>query len=517
MTTLSSLNAVLPPTVTPLSNSANSLAATVRASQGAVTGSASTIVTIPSMIVAAPIVYTQQGILAGVEPTVTWAQSNTDAVSQVMAANYMAGTMSGQFNNLGSALLNRFTTTGDDFSQSVTVGSAGATGATGVVGTSSHGPQDHIRLTVQTASGLEVDIKIDSGNGTLGVSVHSSATLSDAERTALAKLADGFQNAINGLSASPPELDLSGLTQFDPSVLSSVDMQFNVTGAGQNNLSAEFSQNSSARSVSLTDSAGTVDLKVDTSDSALWGSGAQRDQAIASYLAQFDNANAKGHGNAELMSMFKDAFTQMNSDYGNSTQQLPGTAYAPWLAQSDQAMLTGLADFTASITDTAGSSNPLLPNQQDTFSYQVSQSTSTKGDLMNGAISQNQQSHLRASYHEALSGGPVELDSSPASQNYNYIQISDDASSTVNIETERGNLLLATLNQTSSQSTRQSQYVRGLLVSDVTTPTSTSNSKDLLALLSPLLEDNQAAQNSPAWQQALSRIHGMILLNASAT
>ncbi|HEX3635673.1 MAG TPA: hypothetical protein VHV99_09325 [Paraburkholderia sp.] len=216
------------------------------------------------------------------------------------------------------------------------------------------------------------------------------------------------------------------------------------------------------------------------------------------------------------MSMFKDAFTQMNSDYGDATQQLPGTAYAPWLAQSDQAMLTGLADFTASITDTSGSPNPLLPNQKDTFSYQVSQSTSTKGDLMNGAISQNQQSHLRASYHEALSGGPVELDTSPASQNYNYIQISDDASSTVNIETERGNLLLASLNQTSSQSTRQSQYVRGMLTSDVTTPTSTSNSKDLLALLKPFLEDNQAAQDSAAWQQTLSGIHGMILLNARA-
>lgn len=514
MTTLSSLNAVLPPVVMPLSNTANSLAATVRASQGAVAGSASTIVTIPSTIVAAPVVYTQQGILAGVEPTVTWAQSNTDAVSLVMAANYMAGTTSGQFNNLGSALLDRFKTTGSDFSQSVTVGSAGATG---VVGASSHGPQDHIRLTVQTASGVEVDIKIDSGDGTLGVSVHSSGTLSDAESAALAKLADGFQNAIDGLGASPPKLDLSGLTQFDPSVLSSVDMQFNVTGAGQNNISAEFSQNSSAKSVSLTDSAGTVNLKVDTSDSALWGSGAQRGQAIASYLAQFDNANAKGHGNKELMSIFKDAFTQMNGDYGNSTQQLPGTAFAPWLAQSDQAMLTGLGDFTGSITDTAESSNPLLPNQKDAFSYQVSQSTSTKGDLMNGAISQNQQSHLRASYHEALSGGPVELSLSPESQNYNYIQISDDASSTVHIETERGNLLLATLNQTSSQSTRQSQYVRGMLTSDVTTPTSTSNSKDLLALLTPFFEDNEAAQNSAAWQQALSDMHGMILLNASAT
>jgi hypothetical protein len=170
-----------------------------------------------------------------------------------------------------------------------------------------------------------------------------------------------------------------------------------------------------------------------------------------------------------------------------------------------------------SFGDTAGSPNPLLPNQKDSFSYQVSQSTSTKGDLMNGAISQKQQSYLRASYHEALSGGQVELGSSPASQNYNYIQISDDASSTVNIQTERGNLLLASLNQTSSQSTRKSEYVRGTLVSDVTTPTSKFNSKDLLALLKPFFEDNEAAQDSDAWQRTLSAIHGMILLNRVRT
>jgi hypothetical protein len=55
-----------------------------------------------------------------------------------------------------------------------------------------------------------------------------------------------------------------------------------------------------------------------------------------------------------------------------------------------------------------------------------------------------------------------------------------------------------------------------VLVSDVTTPTNTSVSKDLLTLLQPLFDDNQAAQNSSTWQQTLSGIHGMVLLNASA-
>ena len=101
----------------------------------------------------------------------------------------------------------------------------------------------------------------------------------------------GMIDAIDGLSTIPPTLDPSGLTQYDTSVLSSVNMQFDVTGDGRGNVSADVSLDSSARSVSATDSAGTINLKVDTSDSAVWGSGAQRDRAITSYLAQFDNAS----------------------------------------------------------------------------------------------------------------------------------------------------------------------------------------------------------------------------------
>jgi hypothetical protein len=178
-------------------------------------------------------------------------------------------------------------------------------------------------------------------------------------------------------------------------------------------------------------------------------------------------------------------------------------------------MLTGLADFTGSMTDNAVSSNPWLPDQTDTFSYQVSQSTQTTGNQQSGAISQTQHSSLQASYHESLSGGPVQLGMSPSTQSYNYIQVNDDANSAVNIATQRGQIVQATLNQSSSQSTEKSEYVRGLLVSDVTTPTNSSNSKDLLALLKPFLGDGDAEQDSASWQQELSTLHGMVLLNAN--
>jgi hypothetical protein len=157
----------------------------------------------------------------------------------------------------------------------------------------------------------------------------------------------------------------------------------------------------------------------------------------------------------------------------------------------------------------------MRPGEVDSFAYQVSQSTQLQGSASEGKIAQSQQSHLSASYHQALTGGgePV-LTSKMSSQYYDYVRIDDSASSTVNLATEGGKLLNATLTQSSDQKTRDSKYERGVLSSDVTTPRETSQSVDLLALLKPLLDSGDAARNTAEWQQALARVHGMILLNA---
>ena len=325
-----------------------------------------------------------------------------------------------------------------------------------------------------------------------GVSVKSSGQLTDGQRKAIAKLADGFQQAIDGLGTYPPTLDLSGLTQYDTSELSSVNLKFNVSG-----ISADFSANNSTRSLSFTGPAGSMNLSVNTSESELLGSGAQRAQAIASYLQQFDNANTEGHGNAEMMAMFKDAFTQLNTEPAGAVDMS-----SLGLPPMEQSMLSGPDDFNASLTDT-----PDTLGSTNTFSYQVSQSTTTEGDLQNGTITQTQQSHLQASYQTMVSA---------AAQDYDDVQIDENASSTVKLATEKGILTKASLSQSSSQSTRNSEFVGGKLVSDVTTPPNTSVSEDLLSLLKPFIDDGQAAKNTGAWQQELSTIHGMILLNASA-
>jgi hypothetical protein len=431
---------------------------------------------------------------------------NTDPFATLMAHNLASGSLAGQFSNLGSMLLGRFTTTSSDYSQAQTLLSAGADGS--IVPASSVAQGD-IDLTVTTASGIKVDIQLESGNGQLGVSIKSSGKLNTAESDAIAKLANGFQQAINGLDSVPPTLNLSGLSQYDTSMLSSVNMQFNL-----GDVSGSFTSNASYQSVSLKDGEGSMNLKVNNGQSALLGSGAQRAQAIASYLKEFDAANSKGHGNADMMALFDSAFTQLNGG-GETSQQsssstsaigaTSGSSGQSWLAQAEESMLTGLNDFTGSVTDTTSGTVGSAPGS---FSYQVSQTTSVEGTSQNGSISQTQESDLKATYQQA--------ESASDSGDYDDVTIDDSASSTVRIATQDGELVKATLDKKSSDSTTNAEYQDGKLVSDVTTPTDTSTSTDLLKVLNPLIANGDATKDSSAWQQTLASIQAMILPDASA-
>lgn len=437
-------------------------------------------------------------------PAVTWASEPSDPISTTMAGNYQSSLLAGRFSGLGSALLDRFKTTGSDFTQSVQVTMPGSTGSS---------VQADVTLTIRTKSGAKVDLVLHSQEDGLSVSVKSSAALSDAERRELAKLSGAFQDALDGLSALPPTLALSGLMQFDKSVLSSIDLTSDVTNEGQATQSIEFHADSSARSVKVRGPAGAMNVDVDLRNSAIWGDAAQRADAISDYLQQFDKAASRGRGDASLTAMFKQAFTQMNGDYGAASQALPGTSRAPALAKANHAMLTGLADFNVSITGKTLSSNPRHLIERDAFSYQASQSTDMYGNLTSGTISQKQQSRLSASYHAPLPGhGPLMLTADKNSQSYYYMQIDDMSESTTAIENKNGQPVHASLSQSASQTTHQSKYDMDKLVSDITTPAKESQSRDLLALLKPFFEEGQARQDSNAWHGALSDLHDMILL-----
>ena len=338
-------------------------------------------------------------------------------------------------------------------------------------------------LSVKTASGAEVELTQASDGSGIEIKVNKG-TLSEAERSALEKLSDGFKKAMEGLTGQPPRLDLSGLTKFNSAVLTSVDLQAKVTG--ENKLTLAFHADTNTRSVKSTGTLGTVDISVDMSKRVILGNEGQQQRALSQYLTQFDRAQSRGEGNSTLMAMFKDAFTALNSHYDSSSpaKSRQQTLYLS-VTRTDKNMLTGLADFTASVTQTPQSPNPIRLSEADTFSYQVSQTSTLSGTSdQNRNMTQKQQSHLTASFHKALTSGlQLALTADRNAQNYFYTQIDDKAESTTEVQYRKGALVSATLDQLASTSTREQKYVRGELMSDTTTPEQKSTSTDLLGKL----------------------------------
>ncbi|CAM3879340.1 hypothetical protein [Bordetella bronchialis] len=455
-----------------------------------------------------------------------WERASDDSISGIMSANYDSTSLAGRFHGLGAALLDRLLFSGSDYSQSVILRSPGSSSDGGVSTldqtrqTQLHTVADNqVTLDIKTASGTTVHLSLTSQGGGLGVQIQvSGGTLSDAERIAVGGLADAFQTAIDGLTGVPPQLALDGLTQFDPGVLSSVDLRssFKLTDGSLQTLS--FQADGQHRSVAYSGTAGTVNVDVDLSNPSLIGSASQQANALANYLRQFDDAQSRGRGDAALMAMFKDAFTALNSNYGVSSDTATG---AMPLSDMDHAMLSGLADFSASVRAAGQSSpNPMRPEEQDSFSYQVSQQTEIQGrGAADRSIEQTQQSHLSASYHQALyPDTPLNLTSDKYSQNYYYYQIDDSASSVASIGYREGRLVKATLAQSANQSTHTRKYVVGELQEDLTAPSSVSRGWDLLNLLQanqPKEDGSSTRQDLARWHDILSTIGDMVSMKSN--
>jgi hypothetical protein len=522
MTTVSALNSAS--YLNAPSYAASSAASSNKApSQNSGSSQSSTIVAIGASNPASPsqTYYFPNTSAASAAPPI-WQHPPGDAVSSVMASNYLQPALADRFKGLGSALLNAFKDGGGSFSQSVMQGvpvsSPDQTDQTDQAAAASaqvfSTTMADDKLTIQTQSGAKVEISLENIGSGLNVKVTSSGDLSDAERGEIAKLSGAFQNALDGLGAVPPHLDLSGLTQFDTSILSSVDLHSEVTPQSQGTQIIDFHADSQARTVSLDGPAGTLKVNVDMRNAASWGNATQRAAAMSSYLKQFDAAATRGQGDQSLVGMFKDAFTEMNSNYVQPSIQVRAIP----LTDSDHAMLTGLADFSASVTQAAKASNPMHLNELDTFAYSASQSTSVRGDsILDRSISQQQHSQLSASYHESLVPDlPLKLSTDKSSQNYFFKQIDDSADSTIGISWLKGGLTKALLTQSASQSMQTSKFEMDKLVDSITTPLKQSKTTDILATLQPFLKNGKldTKANLQEWQAALDKVHDSILLQA---
>jgi hypothetical protein len=473
----------------------------VSGSSGPVPSSASTVVSLGA------------GSAEQANQPLVWENRIRSTSANLMAQNYTSQPLAGRLKGLGAELLKQVAYDGEDFSQSVGQAPTGVQADTYDMlvmpsQVSQHGMGDNqISLSITTRSGVKVDLALDAGDGSISVEAHSSDKLNESERKALGKLADAFQQAIDGMTEDPPRIDLAGLTQFDNTVLSSVDLKGQVKINPKETQQLEFHADSTQRTVSFTGPAGSAKIGVDLSQPASWGGKEQRAKALDRYLQQVDQAGLRGQGNGTMLGMFKDAFTDMNSDYGAPAVAPRGIV----LADQDRATTTGLADFTASMSQAEVASNPARSTEKDTFAYELSQKTTISGHTqLDRAISQQQQSHLKAQYHQPIKADArLALDLSPNSQNYKYVTIDDSASSKTAVSYDNGVLAKATLEMQASRSTRVLTYSLGKLKDDQTTPSGKATTRDLMPALGALAEANDEDR-----QQMLTALNNQIFLQS---
>jgi len=450
-----------------------------------------------------------------------WQNTPTDAISQILTSDVAAKSLSGCFAGLGAALLDRFKTASTNYSQSVSLPPPPGESpvVANLINARNNNVFGQIELDITTVSGTKVELDIVD-QGKLSVQISTSASLTTAEQKALVNLAKGFQSAIDGFTASTPSIDLSGLIQYDPTVLSSVNltMQF---GGEQNAMSLNFQANNTARSIAASLPIGQVNFNLNLANSAIIGTAAQQATALNNYLQQFAEEESRDQGeNPVLTKMFTDGFTQINSNYPpqNPLSNPLNTIFGPTVkTEQDHAMFTGLPDFQAGVTQTPVPSNPLKLDETDQFSYSVSQETTIGGtDYADRDISQQQNSSLIASYHKLLvPGQPLALTVDPKSQNYYYEQLSDNSSVTTNIAYHHNSLIRASITKSASQSTHETKFVQGIKTEDTTTVISAAEDVELLALLQPF--QSNLPQNAAKWKKVLAEINSQVYLQSNPT
>ena len=424
-----------------------------------------------------------------------WESATRNKVSDAMTKSFSSYAFGGRFSGLGAAMLGQAKLGNYNFSQAMRQPPPSTTpnvyAASGIAPGSLHGNgEDRVSLSITTRSGVEVKLSLDSQGDGLAVSMTTSGDLSDAEASALGDLAKGFQEAIDGMGRETPKIKLEGLMQFDQQQLASVKLhaEVKVRGEPESIQTLDFQADGAERKVSFSGVAGSLDLKVDASALNILGSKEKQAKALGSYMKQFDQAASRGHGDAGLVAMLKDSFTALHSNTAAPQVATESPETSRWrLAAEDKSILTGMADFSASVSQAVKFSNPMRSAEKDGFNYEVSQKTSQAGANQDArSLRQQQQSKLSASFHETLVPGvPLRLTANTESQNYTYHQIEDTASSDAQVAYKDGKMVKASLRQEGNQSERVMKYFLGKLESDKTTPGNYSVLRDLLPVLGP--------------------------------
>lgn len=440
-----------------------------------------------------------------------WANGRgDDDLSELMARNSGrdAHSLSDRWRGLGGALLKQLGATGASYKQTLADfvpkpsnpdapdaidATAGTDPAAAVAalqeqalgGVSTNATS--LSLKIQTRSGQTVELKIGVNDGANGgtrglqVEVSSSGQLGDAERKALAGLAEGLDEAMEGLGEGVPTLNLSKLAAFDQSgVLSQLDLKVeNPNGpADVPGVMKSFSLQlgGDKKSLSLQTTSGEMSMEVDAATPLGPSNGAQRWSAIDQLLKQVDAAAERSHADPTMTQAFKDAFRVLQAppldasatDAKDGSTAVGATkksgadmnvqAFKPaadddasgaalaasmsdGLRSQVQGLQSGLADFQASFSaDSQRTSRIGSIKEQGHAEYKIGQTTTTRPNTATGGLSiqQSQTEELTASFQKSRS-----FTLNRDSGNYDATTVEDRKTITTLIDTAKDSIARA--------------------------------------------------------------------------
>ena len=406
-----------------------------------------------------------------------WASPRQDDITTLMARNGnqgAAGGLAAQWRGLGGALLSRFASAEPNYRQTL-VDLAPVDGAATTEATTQAGAVDPqafnalqngaatVSLAIQTRSGQTMELKIAVNSGAddahrgIHVEAASSGPLSDEEGKAVAALAEGFDQLLEGLGQPGKlKLDMAALMDYDSGVLASLDVKVDNPRkpdalSPQALTSFTLHLGDDRKVFTLQGAAGEISLSLDASMPLGPASAQQRHAAIDERLRQFDAAASRSHADGKLLSLFKEGFKQLHAAPARQTEA-QAEVVGPVLARQMQPLQSGLADFEARFKgDSERKNDRGAVKEKGHTDYQVSQKTTVQrtratGDL---SITQTQSEQLDAHFIRSRFGGM--LDTSKG--DHDVHKIKDDNTRTALIETAKGQLTRA-LRQTEQHQLR---------------------------------------------------------------
>lgn len=380
---------------------------------------------------------------------------------QALMNNVSGNSSVAALSGLGSALLSNLQSNPGDISASVSSTSLSA----GVSATKSA-----VTLNIVTQSGSSVHLTLSRQDDGIAVEVKTEGkSLDKDEAEAVANLSKAFGKALDGLGREPPELDIADLTKFDSSVLKSVDLKTDMRRGDTTLQSLNFHADASERWVAYEDQEFSLKMTSDATSSAASASYAQQQLALKAWDDKFDKARTDGHGDLGQMAAMKSVFRALNSTVSAQSASPAGGAEI----RLGTSRLSGLNDFSLSLTQANKSLNPARSDEKQSFAYQASQNTEeiARNDGSK-SIKQTNRSHLSASWYTALDPAtPLSLNTTKSSQNYYYHLLEQDEESTTSLNyNAQGNL--ASVGQHEKVDNRETvkKYVLGELVDQTITP-----------------------------------------------